>query len=131
MSIYDEAVVRRKLIESCHSSKEAHEYFVERLDDWTLLSLLMRIAEDAEDYGGDSPMQAAFYASQFSGDFLKPFEPKLLDLLTQVNGYGGHIALAIGKTKSLRGKAALESELGDGSRFDAWLFKKALAEYDA
>jgi len=61
---------------------------------------------------------------------LEPYEPKLLSLLTTVNGYGGHIALALGKTRSPRGRIALLSELGDGSRFDAWLFKKALAEYE-
>jgi hypothetical protein len=75
-------------------------------------------------------MQAAYFASQYPGTLPEPYEPKLLDLLPTVNGYGGHIALALGKTKSPRGKAALLAELGDGSRFDAWLFKKALAEYE-
>lgn|SRR5215470_8445860 len=128
--MYDEADIREKLVDSCHSSTEAREFFMARLADQELLALLMKIAENAEDWDGDAPMQAAHFASQFPGALLEPYEPKLLSLLTAVNGYGGHIALALGKTRSPRGRIALLSELGDGSRFDAWQFKKALAEYE-
>ena len=125
-----EADVRQKLIDSCHSSEAAQRFFMARLDDATLLALLVKIAEDAENHGGDAPMQAAYFASQFPGALLALHEEKLLALLTTVDGYGGHIALALGKTKSTRGKAALLSELAYGSRFDAWLFRKGLAEYE-
>jgi hypothetical protein len=128
--MYAEAQIRQKLIDSAFSSKEAEEFFKARLNDEKLLEVLLKIAEDAEHYGGDAPMQAAYFASQFPGTLLATHEPKLLALLTTVNGYSGHIALALGKTKSPRGKAVLLSELGDGSRFDAWLFKKGLAEYE-
>ena len=128
--MYDEVDIRAKLVDSCHSSKEARDFFLARLADPQLLALLMKIAEDAEEWGGDAPMQAAHFASQFPGGLLSPYEPKLLNLLATVNGYSGHIALALGKTRSPRGKAALLSELGDGSRSDAWLFKKALDEYE-
>jgi len=126
---YDEPTIREQLVASCHSSQEAALYFTSRLDDRELLSLLVKIAEDAEGHGGDAPMQAAYFASQFAGSLLAAHEPTLFRLLTEVNGYAGHIALALGKTRSMRAKAALLSELGDGSRFDAWLFEKALEEY--
>ena len=127
--MYEEATIREQLIASCRSSKEAQQYFLARLSDPELLSLLMTIALDTYDHGGDAPMQAAYFASQFSGSLLVRHEPALFGLLTSANGYGGHVALALGKTKSARGKEALVAELGDGSRFDAWLFNKALAEY--
>lgn len=128
--MYDEAAIRQKLIDSCHSSKEAVQFFVERLQDEGLLALLMKIAEDAEDHGGDAPMQAAHFAARYPGALLTPHEPTLFRLLTAGTGYAGHIALALGKTRSPRGKTALLFELGDGSRIDAWLFKKGLAEYE-
>ena len=47
-------------------------------------------------------------------------------------GFGGAlIPVALGKIKSREGKRLIEQELGDGSRFDAWLFQRALAFYDA
>ncbi|CAM0999784.1 hypothetical protein EJMOOK_14070 [Rhodanobacter sp. Root179] len=127
--MYDEATIRKQLIASCHSSQEAKEYFLANLNDPELLSLLVKIALDAEDHGGDAPMQAAYFTSQFPNSLLVRYEPELFGLLTSANGYGGHVALALGKTRSARGKEALVAELGDGSRFDAWLFNKALAEY--
>ena len=89
--MYDEADIRDKLIDSCHSSKEAEQFFMTRLGDKELLALLMKIAEDSDDYGGDAPMQAAHFAAQYSGTLLAPYEPTLFRLLTTVNGYGGHI----------------------------------------
>jgi hypothetical protein len=127
--VYEESVIRQALISSCHSSKEAVQYFSDRIGDPALLDLLVRIAVDDAGHEGDAPMQAAYFASQFSGEELVRYEPALLALLGTANGYGGHVAVALGKTRSPRGRAAITAELGDGSRFDAWLFKKALAEY--
>ncbi len=128
--MHDEAAIRDLLIESCHSSKEAVSFFVEQMSDPEFLSLLMCIALDEYGYLGDAPMQAAYFVSQFPGELLAPHEAALFELLPQADGYGGHVALALAKTKSERGKQAILTELGDGSRFDAWLFKEALAEYE-
>jgi hypothetical protein len=122
--------IRELLIASCHSSQAAKEYFRSRLGDAELLRLLVRIARDAEDYEGDAPMQAAYWASQYPTELLVPHEPALLEMLPIVNGYGGHVALALGKTRTSRGRAAILQELGDGKRFDAWLFHKGLEAAD-
>lgn len=127
--MYEESAIRQALISSCHSSTEASDYLAGRIGDPILLELLVRIAMDDAGYEGDAPMQAAYFASQFPGDQLARHEPDLLVLLSTANGYGGHVAVALSKTGSSRGKAAITAELGDGSRFDAWLFQKALAEY--
>ena len=128
--MYDEATVRNLLIESCHSSKAAERYFLARLSDPELLALLVAIALDAEDYGGDARMQAAYFASQFSGVLLAPHEAALLELLPRADGYGGHVATALARMKSVQGKQAILAALCDGSRFDAWFFRKLLAEYE-
>ena len=75
-------------------------------------------------------MQAAYYMSKFSREMLMPYEHQLISMLPTVNGYGGHVALALSKTLSQAGKQAIVNELGDGSRNDAWLFRKALGSYD-
>ena len=125
----DEARIRDLLIGSCHSSKEAQIFFEAHRNDHEVLDLLIRIAKDEEDYGGDAPMQAAYFASQFPGHLLLPYEAELRAMLPVVRGYGGHVALALGKTKSIAGKEAILNELGDGTRFDAWLFRQALSQY--
>jgi len=50
--MYDEADIREKLVDSCPSSTEAREFFMARLADQELLALLMKIAENAEDWDG-------------------------------------------------------------------------------
>jgi hypothetical protein len=69
-------------------------------------------------------MQAAYWVSQFPSSLLRPHEPVLYEMLPIVDGYGGRVALALGKTGSQRGRAAIIEELGDGTRFDAWLFRE-------
>lgn len=126
----DEAAIRQLLIDSCHSSAAAEKFFRCHLDDVELLALLVRIARDAHDYEGDAPMQAAYWMSQYPGDLLVPHEAALLEMLPIVDGYGGHVALALGKTQSPRGREAIVRELGDGQRFDAWLFRQAIEAVD-
>jgi hypothetical protein len=126
--MYDEASVRELLIQSCHSSEEAHQFFALHRADAALLSVLIEIAVDAGDHGGDGPMQAAYFASQFSAELLAPYAAVLLRLLPRADGYGGHVAVALAKCRSPEGRAAIIAELGDGSRFDAWLFMQALSE---
>lgn len=122
--------IRELLIDSCHASHAAEDYFRSRFDDIELLQLLVTIAADTEDYGGDAPMQAAYWTSQYPAELLVPHEPALLEMLPIVNGYGGHIAFALGKTGTVRGREAILRELGDGRRFDAWLFHKGLEAAD-
>ncbi|HZK79929.1 MAG TPA: hypothetical protein VFC46_02655 [Humisphaera sp.] len=125
----DEKEIRELLIASCHSSAAAIRFFRDHLEDQNLLRLLVHIAQDADDYEGDAPMQAAYWLSESSGAVLISHEPMLFEMLPLVDGYGGSVALALGKTGSPRGRKLIQKELGDGKRFDAWLFRRALACY--
>ena len=115
----DEQYIREKLIQACHSSKQARQYFESRLDDVPLLNCLVKIAVDAEDYGGDAPMEAAYYFSRYPSNLIEKHDKDLIAALPRVNGYGGAIALALGKAKSLTAKPLILSELGDGERLDS------------
>ena len=84
------------------------------MTDTELLQLLVRIARDTEGFEGDAPVEAAYWMSQYSPELLLPHEPAMLEMLPIVNGYGGHVALALGKTRTTRGRAAIVNELGDG-----------------
>jgi hypothetical protein len=122
----DDARIRGLLIDSCHSSADAVAYFRANLSNAELLALLVKIARDADDHGGDAPMQAAYWVSQYPSSLLIPHEAALFEMLPIVDGYAGHVALALAKTGSQRGRLAIVQELGDGTRFDAWLFREAL-----
>ena len=126
----DESAIRELLIDSCHSSAAADNFFRCHLDDTELLALLVQIVRDADDYQGDAPMQAAYWMSQFRGDLLMLHEASLLEMLPIVDGYGGHVALALGKTRSPRGRQAIVRELGNGERFDAWLYQQGIEAAD-
>jgi hypothetical protein len=125
----DERRIREMLIESCHTSAKARQFFESRLRDAELLNCLVEIAVDTSDFGGDAPMEAAHYLSRFPAEMIEKHENKLIAALPLVSGYGGAIALALGKAKSLAAKALIRRELGDGQRFDAWMFREALAHY--
>ncbi len=92
--------------------------------------MLVRIALDEEDCGGDAPMQAAYYLSKAPSENVRPFEPLLLALLNTANGYGGHIALTLGRMRSATARAVIHSELGDGEFPSAWLYREALKQYE-
>lgn len=125
-----EATVRRLLIDSCHSSERAGKAILDSLSSSEFVSLLVKIALDEDDYQGDAPMQAAYYLSQAPVELLLPFESQLLNLLPTANGYGGHIALTLGRMKSPLAKPVIITGLGNGERFDSWLFKEALSRYE-
>lgn len=126
----NEVTIRQLLIDSCHSSDAADGFFRSRFNDEELLSLLVKIAREADDCQGDAPMQAAYWKSQYSANLLMSYEPALMEMLPMVDGYEGHVALALGKTRSPRGRALIAQELEKGERFDAWLFREALAAAD-
>jgi hypothetical protein len=126
----DEGHIRELLIESCHSSADANRFFKSHLNDAELLECLVNIAVDAEDYGGDAPMEAAYWVSEFPAALIKKHEKELIAVLSSADVNGSLIALALGKTQSLMAKPLILAELGDGQRYDAWLFRKALAYYD-
>jgi hypothetical protein len=83
----NETEIREALIDSCHSSKEAQSAIEECLSDTDFISLLVKIALDEEDYGGDAPMQAAFYLSKASPALTRQYEEVLIPLLTAAVGY--------------------------------------------
>ena len=124
-----ETAVRQLLIDSCHSSTEADTTLLRNLTSPEFVALLVHIALDREDYGGDAPMQAAYYLSQTPIENIRPFEAQLLALLTTANGYGGHIALTLGRMRSVSAKAVILEELGDGEFPSAWLYREALKQY--
>ena len=128
--MYYEDHIRKLLIDSCHSSVEAQQFFRSRLDDSKMLLLLLRIAKDDEDYGGDAPMQAAYYLSQFSASMLVPHAHELLAKLPVTDGFASHIAVALGKTQLPEVRQALLEGLGDASGPDAIYYQMALEEYD-
>lgn len=125
-----EEKARLLLIDSCYSSKEADEELLKNLSSPEFVSLLVKIALDEDDYEGDAPMQAAYYLSKAPVDLTKPFEKQLFRLLPVASGYGGHVALTLGRMKSAEAKAIIQAELGDGARFEAWLFIEALKQYE-
>jgi hypothetical protein len=92
--------------------------------------MLIRIAKDDDDHGGDAPLTAAFYVAEFPAPMLQSYEQTFREMLPVVNGYGGSIALALGKTKSAAGRQMIIEQLGNGTRFDADSFRRALKEYD-
>ena len=64
-------------------------------------------------------------------ELLSPYEPVLLEALRLFNyEYGARLAVALGKIGSQQGRVAILQALGDGKRFDAWLFHKALEAAD-
>lgn len=79
-----ERCIRELLIASCHSSLKAQRFFESQLDSAELLDCLMRIAVDADDYGGDAPMQAARYISQFSPNLIEKHEEDLIAALPHI-----------------------------------------------
>jgi hypothetical protein len=123
--------LRHLLIETCHSSDQARAYFEARLADEGMLRTLVRIAVDAEGYLGDAPMQAAFWISRYPAALIAPHERAILDAIptAEEGGYAGHFALTLGKIRSKSAKQWLIDGLGDGSRFDAWLFRQSLDCY--
>lgn len=127
-----EELLRQLLIDSCHSSKQADEELLKNLSSQEFVALLVKIALDEDDYEGDAPMQAAYFLSKAPVERTKPFENQVLRLLPVASdsGYGGHVALTLGRMKSAEAKAILKAELSDGTRFDAWLFEEALKQYE-
>ena len=131
-----EQQIRDLLIDSCHSVIEAERYFLDRIDDPELLRLLFTIARDEHGHLGDAPMQAAYFISQHPSDMLAPYESDLMAMLPKVDGYAGHVALALGKTRSVPGRQMIlrglaeRREPADGEGFDAWLFEEALSFYE-
>ena len=112
----DETLIRKLLIDSCHSSADAESQLESRLDDSQLTACLVRIARDADDYGGDAPMQAAYYLSKTSADLLAPHESALIDTIPVADdaGYTGHIAIALAKTNTVSVKPLIERAAAEG-----------------
>jgi len=125
-----EATARQLLIDSCYSSQEADKELLKNLTAPEFVSLLVKITLDEEDYEGDAPMQAAYYLSKAPVELTKPFENRLRRLLPDALGYGGHVALTLGRMESAKARTVIQAELGDGARFDAWLYEEALKQYD-
>jgi hypothetical protein len=118
------------LVASCHSDVEARSFFESNISNPDLVALLYNIARDDKSVGGDAPMQAAYYLSKCPRQLLSLYQDGLMEILPLVDGYGGHIALSLAKADFLPARELIINELGDGKRFDAWLYMEALKIYE-
>jgi hypothetical protein len=100
-----ESAVRALLIESCHFSSAAVHRLTAELSSPEFVEQLVKIAVDADDRQGDAPMQAAYFLLQASPAHTRSHEKPLLALLSTADGYGGHVARALGRMKSREAKA--------------------------
>ncbi len=131
--MYDIDEVRELLIETCYSNKDAERYFSERLDDRELLELLVQVAVDDEDYGGDAPMAAGEWIYKYKKEWLSDFETVFLDILRREFSVvrTEDIALALAKIDSIQAKLLIEKEievLEYGPRCER--FKESLRMYE-
>ncbi|MEM8734967.1 MAG: hypothetical protein AAGG44_12125 [Planctomycetota bacterium] len=123
--------IRELLIQSCHSSDVADEKLTSQLGDAAFIADLVEIARDRDGFGGDAPMQAAYYLSQAAPELLVPHAKTLLEAVTVADdgGYMGHLSIAIAKTNATSAKSFIESAASDPSRIDAWLFREAMTHF--
>ncbi len=133
MDIYNLQDIRELLIETMHSNDSADSYFHQKLVDREMLKILVRIALDDEDFGGDAPMAAGDYIHQYPAEWLKEHEASFLDILKREysDARPEDIALALAKFKSLSAKSFIEKEIRElewGPRCER--FEAALALYD-
>jgi len=124
-----EAVVRELLIRSCHSSSEAVRELLSELSSPAFIDLLVRIAVDADDHGGDAPMQAAYFLSRASPAHIRIHEKQLVALLNTADGYSGHVALALGRIQSPEAKPIIANRLIEGW-WPEHLYREALSLYE-
>jgi hypothetical protein len=124
-----EPETRQLLIDSCHSSNMADSRILAELESPEFVSLLVRIAVDADDYGGDAPMQAAYYLSRVRSALLQPDEASLIDLLGTADGYAGFVALALGHMRSQKAKPIITRMMAEGC-WPRETYQEALSGYD-
>ncbi|WP_024330164.1 hypothetical protein [Simiduia agarivorans] len=130
--MYQESDIRELLIETCYSNEQAATFFEQRLEDEALLAILVTIALDEDDFGGDAPMASGDYIPRYPTECLKNYEPQFLAILESEWASVRHedIALALAKINSSKGKDLTKkwlSELGEGPRYEK--FKQAYEQY--
>ena len=130
--MYQEPDIRELLIETCYSNEQACAFFEERLEDDALLEILVSIAIDEDDYGGDAPMASGDFIPRYPAESLKKYEQQFLGILESEWASVRHedIALALAKINSNQGKVLTQkwlTELGEGPRYEK--FKKAFEQY--
>jgi hypothetical protein len=127
----DHTAIRELLIQSCHSSNAADVQLTSQIGDAAFIADLANIARDRDDFGGDAPMQAAYYLSQASPELLLPHATKLLETVPVADdcGYLGHLSIAIAKTNATTAKSFIESAASNPNRSDAWLFREAMTHF--
>ncbi|OUS05843.1 hypothetical protein A9Q81_03615 [Gammaproteobacteria bacterium 42_54_T18] len=111
--MYDHQEIRELLIDTCHSNDLAVQFFEEKLGDKELLELLVRIAIDEEDYGGDAPMAAGDYIFKYPVEWLEKYEESFVDILKREHSAvrPENIAMALAKIKSPAAKTLIEREI--------------------
>jgi hypothetical protein len=128
----DQTAIRELLIQSCHSSDDADAQLRSQLDDTDFIACLVLIALDRDDFGGDAPMQAAYYLAKSSPSLLMPHANTLVETLPIADdrGYAGHLSIAIAKTNADSARSFIEQAANDSERFNAWLFREALSHFN-
>lgn len=131
--VFDPELIRSLLIETCYSNEEATSFFDQRLNDQNLLDLLVKIALDEDDRGGDAPMAAGDFIYKFPSERLKEYETQFISILKREysSARSEDIAMALAKFKSVEAKDFIEKEIREleyGSRCEK--FRIALRMYD-
>lgn len=109
-----EREARQLLIDSCHSSTKAADVILEELQSPEFVRLLVKIAVDSDDHQGDAPMQAAYYLSKAPPSLTRAHEAALLALLDTDIGYGGSVAIVLGRMMSRQAKPVIAHRLAEG-----------------
>lgn len=126
--------IRELLIETCYSNEKASKYFESKIDDQNMLQILVSIAVDEDDFGGDAPMAAGSYIPMYPVPMLKEYEKEFLDILVREysDARPEDIALALAKIQSSAAKPIIEQnikELEYGPRCE--IFEEALKLYES
>lgn len=94
--------IRKLLIKSVHSDKNATECLKTNLNNNYLLHILKDISID--DYSGDARMEASYWISQFNNDLLYGIEEDLLRIQQdELDSIACHAFIALGKIQSKKG----------------------------
>jgi hypothetical protein len=77
----NEYEVRDQLIKTMHSSESANARILDQLSSPDFIILLLTIAIDASDHGGDAPVAAGFYLTKIAPPILLQYRPTLVTFL--------------------------------------------------
>lgn len=118
MSLNKETI-RDLLIECMHSDENAEKYFMDSINSYELLDILIDFAY--EDNSEDAQIGAAYWISKFNLELLKKVEKRLLPLQeSEYNCISGPIMVSLGRIKSREGlEYLLDQRIGKTMKWEA------------